>query len=372
MFNRYPIGPASTRVFAGFKLAGMDRDKFYAALGNTFMPGTPYMQAPMGLNAYLPAVLDIDEFASELTEDHAEALPDEVALIVYANIDIYQTARKLSLRRRMYTHSHRAVFNMDATGGGGQFPVSPGRDSPRDDRLSWNFFDHLVDWQTGVTQLLFVIPEKIGTGIPETLGRHLETRKETLATSGVDQAILLATPNYAVIWTHSNVEIDLNKLNLLDGGYTSIKRSLSAQTVVMRRLEEDMAEGDTIEGIQITEASMYTFQFQRDTRFHDLSCAGFVEDARAFTLAADRLVEHDSNNVGVEISELEDGEYRVQLKWAGHVESHSVEAASRSTLYINDNDQFSPYVAVKPADDQFWGTATSNEQLNSWVTVNWP
>lgn len=267
MPDPYAVGPDSTRVFAGFKLPSMDLSRFHAELGATFMPGTPYMQAQMGLNAYVPAVLDIAGVSADLEDAHAARLPDEVALIVYASLDIYRTAREKSLRRRMYTHSHAAVFDMDAPGGVGQFPARPDAPAGPDATASWHLFDARVDWQEGASQLLFAVPASGGRGDPDALRQHTVGRSAALAAAGADQAIVLATPDYAVIWTHAPMELDLEQLDLLHPSYRSIRRTLAARPVDMPVLEEDMAAGVTIPGITIDRASMFTFRFERDPRF---------------------------------------------------------------------------------------------------------
>src|SRR5687768_431106 len=106
-----PVGPLSIRVFAGYQLPALTREAFYKELSDTFMPGTPFMLAPLGLSAYVPAVLDLDP---------AAGMPDEVAIIVYASVDAYNAARRESLQGRMYTHSHAGVFDMARSRG--QFP----------------------------------------------------------------------------------------------------------------------------------------------------------------------------------------------------------------------------------------------------------
>jgi hypothetical protein len=103
------VGPEMVGVFCGYKLPTLSRADFFREMGETFIPGTPYMQVPLGLYAYLPAVLDVEQDSG---------LPDEVALIVYASMDIYLEALRNSLRRRIYTHAHTAVFDMQALGCG--------------------------------------------------------------------------------------------------------------------------------------------------------------------------------------------------------------------------------------------------------------
>ncbi len=268
MSTELPVGPRSTRVFAGYKLPSLDRDHFYKELGATFMPGTPYMQAPMGLNAYVPAVLDIEHLSSHLAPGLAERLPDEVALIVYASLEIYNVAREKSLRRRIYTHSHTAVFDMASPRGGGLFPGGLDEPTASGDWRSWYLFDRAVDWQAGCAQLAFAVANRVGGGSPDGFQRHAADLREPLEVAGVHQAICLASEHCAFVWTRTDAELNLDSLDLFGEGYPSVLRRLVARPVSMPVLEEDMATGVTIDGIEIDGASMYMFRFQRDTRFH--------------------------------------------------------------------------------------------------------
>ena len=217
------------------------------------------MQAPLGLNAYVPAVLD---------PDPAEGLPDEVALIVYASLDIYQKAREHSLRRRMYTHSHAAVFDMRAPGCGGQFPGSLSELSTREDRVCWHVLGNAVDWQSGVTQLIFSTPETGAIGEPDSLRTHTGSKIADLEAATVDQLICVATPKFAVLWVHAASEIDALALDLLSPDYSVVKRHLSAQPVLLPHLDERVEILDLDERVKITDASMYTFRFVRELRYH--------------------------------------------------------------------------------------------------------
>lgn len=246
-----PVGPEIVRVFCGYKLPSLDRDAFYRHLGETFMPGTPYMQAPLGLNAYLPAVLDPDE---------GSGLPDEVALIVYASRSTYDHAREHSLRRRVYTHAHAAVFDMAARGGGGQFPGRASDPSERDDRKAWYLRDQRVDWQEGSTRLLFFSAASVADGLREQFIERSVKADIELESAGVDQLVGVATNNFAAVWLHSpeRVEPPTNLFGLKPDG-AELMRELTAEPVPMPNLEE---------GVEISGPSMFTFRFVRELRFH--------------------------------------------------------------------------------------------------------
>jgi hypothetical protein len=245
-----PIGPASTRVFVGYKLPQLSREEFFDELGKTFMPGTPYMQAPLGLNAYVPAVLD---------PTAGEGLPDELALIVYSSLEQYLHARKTSLRRRVYTHAHVAVFDMAAEGGGGQFPGSVASPDLKGARHCWTVFDTPTDWQAGTTQLLVATPTDAGTGSPEELREYTAKNAGAVRSSGVQQIVCVATPGFAALWVYSRQPVDAPSRSLFSPSYATLARHLEASPVPMPTLTE---------GVEISGASMFTFRFVRELRFH--------------------------------------------------------------------------------------------------------
>ena len=246
-----PTGPTAVRVFVGYRRRDVSKETFFAALGETFMPGTPYMQAPLGLSAYLPSVLDFDD---------DRGLPDEVALIVYPSLEVYNSARKASLRRRMYTYSHSGVFDMKHPGGGGQFPGLPGSPTTREDRQCWHLFDHAVDWQAGTTSMLFYAADEGRSLSPPGVIEATTGLRVELKAAGIHQLIGVATEQYAVLWLH-----------VPDGGAppeTLTERLTPANAVLARSLVATVAPMPTLtEGVTIAGASMFCFRFVRDLRF---------------------------------------------------------------------------------------------------------
>lgn len=246
-----PVGPTIVRVFCGYRLNTTTREDFFRELGTTFMPGTPYMQAPLGLNAYTPAVLDLP---------HEDGIPEEVALIVYASMKQYLEARANSLRRRIYTHSHAAVFNMRAPGGGGQFPGPDSAPTTRDDRLCCYLFENKIDWQDGETRLLFITPRTPSEEFRADFIHRAVGAREALTKTGIDQAIALATPKFGAIWLHATdaVPVPENTYDLLEDG-AELTRDLVATTIPMPNLQE---------GVEISGASMFCFRFERNIALH--------------------------------------------------------------------------------------------------------
>jgi hypothetical protein len=245
-----PVGPQSIRVFAGYRLSTLEREAFFKELGETFMPGTPYMLASLGLGAYVAAVLDLEPAAK---------MPDEVALIVYASVDAYTAARRNSLQGRMYTHSHAGVFDMKESRG--QFPgpdTAPDKLQPSD-RWSWYLFENAVDWQVGTTRLIFLQGAPTAGALQQSLVDATREQKGALKTAGIDQVIAVAGSNYAALWFHGpgDVVIDPAKLGLVPAG-TKVARDLVATPVRMPTL---------VEGPTITGPGAFSFRFVRDLRY---------------------------------------------------------------------------------------------------------
>jgi hypothetical protein len=249
----FPSSPDGIRTFRGYCRDGLDRQGFLRELGSTFMPGTPLMQAPLGLWAYLPAVLD-------LSERHAD-YPDEVAIIVYLSRAVYDAKRESSLSRRMYTHSHRAVFDMQRSGGQFPTPICQTSDAaPSQGADAWYLFDEPVDWQDGHTRIAFVVSSSTDADFPAALRASVCAAKTALHQSGCDQIVGLATPAYAALWMHWPAQDPhtISVLNMLPAG-THIERDLLCERAIVR--------GDDDTGVQITGPAAFSFIFSRDLRY---------------------------------------------------------------------------------------------------------
>lgn len=244
-----PVGTQSVRVFAGYRLPSLTREAFFKELGHTFMPGTPFMLAPLGLSAYVAAVLDLDP---------AAGMPDEVALIVYASKEAYD-ARQNWLQGRMYTHSHAGVFDMARSRG--QFPGPDSAPNVLDPpgRWCWHLFDRPVDWQEGSTRLIFLVGTPSQGPLQVALVDAARAGKPAMASAGIDQVIIVAEADYAAVWLHgpATFEASPGALGLALTGVQMV-RDLVATPVPMRK-------GD--EGVEIAGASAFSFRFVRDFRF---------------------------------------------------------------------------------------------------------
>lgn len=192
----YAVPADAIRVFAGFRRADLPPDRFLKDLGQTFMPGTPYMLQPLGLAAYLPAVIQ---------EESDSQLPHEAALIAWPSPAAQQAGTRATLRGRMYTQSHAGVY---APSSSATFPVPIENFNPGTNG-SLYLFGGATDWQSG-SYSLFAAQKKDGQ-MPGNVFRNsirqvLLANKALLSDNGVDQCIALAAENFVLVWSHYSAE----------------------------------------------------------------------------------------------------------------------------------------------------------------------
>lgn len=260
-----PVGPDGVRVFLGYRAPDLvetadddeaaqmrKRAQFLTDLGQTFMPGTPLMQAPLGLAAYLPAVID---------PKADEGLPDEVAIIVYASREVYDRFRETSLSRRMYTKSHVAVFDMPKSVAHfpGQAAAPTIRSSQGNDHLFSYLTEARVDWQAGSTRVVLAVPEAPSPDFAAEAMRRLAAA-DHLGRTGVDQVIAGAGPSFAAYWIHSPMPLEVDLTALLPDG-ARVYRDLVADPAPVA--------GDHEPGVSIDGPAAFTFRFSRDMSFFD-------------------------------------------------------------------------------------------------------
>lgn len=254
-FQNIPVGTDAIRVFCGNRnKSALSKEEFFEQLGKTFMPGTPYMLKPLGLSAYLPAILDLDESLN---------LPEEVALIVYSDIDQYMDARSNSLRRRIYSHSHAGVFDLQRSKG--QFPGAPKEPNnltmpDGGSRYCFALTQKHVDWQNGNTQVLFYFREPGSS--EDVFGRVSEkvvNHKEDLEKLDIDQVIVVGTTDYTAVWLHQDGIASMEECGeLLRSDNVVLGRSLLSEIVVMK---------DMTETVELTRAAALNFRFVREGKY---------------------------------------------------------------------------------------------------------
>lgn len=187
-----PVRPDSVRVWRGYSLESPPRSKFHEKLRTTFIPGTPQFQAPLGLTAYLPAVLPTDV---------PDGLPDEIALVFYESPQDYNEAKD-TIAGRAYADLHGTVFSFtDPRRSTSDWPLifSGGleREKP------YYLFDKNVDWQSGHVNVLVASRAESSTQdqfLNNVTTGVTEIQAATLP--GLDGAIVVVASDYFAYWEH--------------------------------------------------------------------------------------------------------------------------------------------------------------------------
>ena len=269
-----PVAPVAARLFVGYRAARFtvrpeddqavqDRKRadFFNELGTAFMPGTPVLLAPLGLAAYVPAVLDTPQ---------GLGLPDEVAAIVYASRPVYDRFRETSLSRKIYTRSHVAVFDMDRSVA--EFPSALNAPRVVERNGSVHHFTFLsldarTDWQSGATRIVFVTPGSPGADFQADLLRRLGAAAPAAEGAGVGQVLMACADSFAAFWIHSEQPVPdaLGRLDMLPKG-ARVVQDLETRPYVIT--------DDESPGVPVADAMAITFRFERKlSLFHELAGA---------------------------------------------------------------------------------------------------
>lgn len=197
-----PVPADSVRVWRGFKATGLPYAKFCEQLGTVFIPGTVQLLAPLGLTAYLPAVLPAD---------HAPELPDEIALLFYESREVYQNSFATTAGR-IQGLIHGPVFDASRSQSG--FPKKLLDQLKTGD--AYRLFEHQADWYLGICRVL------VGTR-----KRHLKPHAfrdgilraakglQQAPPPGLDAAILTVADDWIVYWEHLSEDSTLAPSGLL-------------------------------------------------------------------------------------------------------------------------------------------------------------
>ena len=220
----YAVPPDSLRVFHGFRNQTLTDEAYRTTLGQTFMPGTPYMLAPLGLSAYLPGVI-----VGEPSPD----VPNEFAIIAYPSQQVWKHIMNDTLRGRVYNSTHGGVYDLNRSGA--SFPVSL-RHLPEVATDPYYVFEGSTDWQTGETQVFVGAPAD--ATVPAADFRHAVRHgvSEAMKAWGdvaIDQCIVMPGDAYVVIWVHARLPLEAGTP---DWGYFGPKvrkvASMKAQRII--------------------------------------------------------------------------------------------------------------------------------------------
>lgn len=212
-----PVPPNAVRLWRGFRHAQLDVEAFATQLASTMLPAAVGLQAPLGLAAYLPALLPVTKPGD---------VPDEVALSFFESPD---THTKILTTAAGRTHAllHGATF--DTTRSRSDAPerfvgsLQPGKPV--------YLFDTPVDWQMGVTDL-YVGSRRDGVAAEQFLQAVVSVAASVQAAVpvGLDAAIMCVDDAHVLCWQHWTGEADY------DGGVRA-KLDDVAVPIMIKRAE---------------------------------------------------------------------------------------------------------------------------------------
>ena len=161
-----------------------------------FIPATVQMTTPLGMTAYIPAVLPPSD----------NILPDEIALVFYESQQTYINAMRDKVTGRAYAAMHGTTFNFSNDA---EIPPSHS-DFPRkylgdlDFDQPYYLFDQSVDWQAGNTLVYAgLLKDSCHTlHIQQHLHKWLQgicTRDDKM----LDGFVFMLNKHYLLCWQHS-------------------------------------------------------------------------------------------------------------------------------------------------------------------------
>ena len=243
----YATPTEAIRVFCGFPKRQFTEAQFFTQLGQTFMPGTPYMLQPLGLAAYLPGVL----------ANPAPGLPHEFALICYPSQANWNQGMNGTLRGRVYNQTHGGVYATPPSGA--VFPVFVDNLPPLA-ADPFFLFQTAIDWQTGVTHVVVAAKRdaaQSGADFRLALRAALAAERQALLEAGIDQVVVTAPDAFSVIWMHGVARDFAVPLAFLS-------RVLAAPTVLRNERVICVEEPPTL---SIAASSAFNFIFLREAKY---------------------------------------------------------------------------------------------------------
>lgn len=193
--ERIPVPPDAVRVWRGHALANQraDRQAFCRSMGSVFMPVTVQLMGPLGLTAYLPAIMPPAECPD---------VPDEIALVFYRSQAAYTDSSATSASRG-YSLLHRAIFDLsDPTSRTVSRSGFPCRwNGVLTDHSAYFLLDEATDWFMGVTTAAVATAADAAS-----LQRRVPGLVECFGTGGpqsLDGAVLSVDGACLCLWVHS-------------------------------------------------------------------------------------------------------------------------------------------------------------------------
>lgn len=187
-----PVAPDSVHIWRGFRSSSKTAEAFADFLGQTFVPACSLLQPRVGLRAYLPSLLALEN-------EHGQkpaTIPDQTALMFWSEPKAHDEANK-TVAVRVYQNIHGDAY--DTKKSRSQLPV------PLADELAFDqpyyLVDKPADWMLGHVQHLVGArydeqdPDEF-QGFVYKWAAHVRDNPP----AGLEGALVCLNEGYVVVW----------------------------------------------------------------------------------------------------------------------------------------------------------------------------
>lgn len=247
----YPVVASSVYVWRAFKPSSLKYEDFAAFLGTVFLPACVQLQPPIGLRAFLPAMVP--------QTNKPPAVPDQTALMFWRTPTAHDEA-KVTLAERIYSNLHGGAFDMARS----SLPEVPAKFDPATPALEpeqpYYLIDRLADWMLGSVHHL-VGARRLDLTVPDFFAQAASAAKalQQATPAGVDAALVCCGDDYLVAWSHGTGD-SLNLQQSLRGFANLTQPILSADA---HPLQVAAQLWDDWSGFDLTVAPCLNMQFAR-------------------------------------------------------------------------------------------------------------
>lgn len=239
----------SVRVWRGFKAKDLPRVNFCKKLGEVFIPVTVHLQVPLGLTAYLPAVLP---------EEKPEFLPDEVALVFYSSQEEYKKTFA-STAGRAYGLLHSSVFDFQPQKSHSDFPKLWENEVVC--HRPYSLFTKDANWYDG-RSCIYIGIRNTAISAAEFVSRFAEILNHARTKGGhdIDGAYFVITEDYLLYWEHWP-----DDGSEAAGGLSRLFGDISVPVLVQEAKKIDISAKihDEYPGLSINGGECLNIQFKR-------------------------------------------------------------------------------------------------------------
>ncbi|WDD90409.1 hypothetical protein Bsp3421_000248 (plasmid) [Burkholderia sp. FERM BP-3421] len=188
----FPVAPDAVYVWRGFRSPALGYAQFAQFLGSVFVPACALLQPPVGLRAYLPAMVPQD--------GKPPAVPDQTALMFWATPQSHDRAEK-AIAVRIYQNLHGDVYDM-ARSKLPEVPVALG--GALQAEQPYFLLERPADWMIGSVGHV-VGARRVDLSAADFLTAAFAWASALRAQppEGIDGALVCCGNDYAVAWAHS-------------------------------------------------------------------------------------------------------------------------------------------------------------------------